>query len=225
MLENVVKSNARPLPIILLLDTSGSMEGYRIDALNSAVKDMINSFSEEENIRAEIQVAIITFGAEVKMHTDITSVRNIVWSDLTATGMTPLGGALDIAKEMIEDREKISSRAYKPTVIVVSDGMPNDNWRQSLEYFKQGRSGKCDRWAMAIGDGSNKELLKEFVNNDDQYVFEASDASQIKKFFRVVTMSTLQLSKTGESKTTSSDFKKMFDIIDEYEDEEDNEEY
>lgn len=224
MLENVVKSNARPLPIILLLDASGSMEGYRIDALNSAVKDMINSFSEEENIRAEIQVSIITFGGEAKLHTDITPAKDIVWSDLVATGMTPLGGALDIAKEMIEDRGKITSRAYKPTVIVVSDGMPNDNWRQSLENFMQGRSGKCDRWAMAIGDASNKELLKEFVNNDDQYVFEASDASQIKKFFRVVTMSTLQTSKTGDSKVISGDFKKMFDIIDEYE-EEDNEDY
>lgn len=227
MLENVVKSNARPLPIILLLDTSGSMDGHRIDALNSAVKDMINSFSEQDSIRAEIQVAIITFGAEVKLHTDLTPARNIHWTDLTAMGMTPLGGALDLAKEIIEDKKKITSRSYRPTVIVVSDGMPNDNWVQSLENFMQGRSGKCDRWAMAIGDGANKELLKKFVNNDDEYVFEASDAYQIKKFFKVVTMSTLQLSKTGNSKAQNDDFKAMFDIIDKYkeEEEEDNEDY
>lgn len=223
MLENIVKSNARPLPIILLLDTSGSMEGHRIDALNSAVKDMISSFAQEDNIRAEIQVAIITFGKEAQLHTDITPAKDIIWSDLTAVGMTPLGGALDIAKEIIEDRKKISPRSYKPTIIVVSDGMPNDNWRQSLENFTQGRSGKCDRWAMSIGNDANKEILKEFVNNDDQYVFEASDASQVKKFFRIVTMSTLQRSKSINPNIVDGNFKNMFDIIDEYE--EDNEEY
>lgn len=220
MLENVVKSNARPLPIILLLDTSGSMEGCRIKALNSAIKDMINSFTEEENIGAETQVAIITFGGEAKLHTDITPAKDIIWSDLTAKGMTSLGGALDIAKEMIEDKERIPSRAYKPTVIVVSDGMPNDNYHQSLENFMKDRSGKCDRWAMAIGDDANKELLKEFVNNEEQYFFEASDVSQIKKFFRVVTISEPQIPKTSNTEATHGKFKEMFDIIDEYEDNE-----
>lgn len=224
MLDEIIRSERKQLPIILLLDTSGSMEGYRIEALNSAVKDMLNSFVEEENIRAEIQVSIITFGGEAKLHTDITPVKDIIWSDLIADGLTPMGDALDIAKEMIEDRKKIK---IAPNVVVVSDGMPNDKdeWYKSLENFMEGRSRKCTRWAMAIGDGANKELLKEFVSDDDKYVFEASDASQIKKFFKVVTMSTLQRSKTGNSKVVSGDFKKMFDIIDEYEDEEDNEDY
>lgn len=222
MLDEIIRSERKQLPVILLLDTSGSMEGYRIEALNSAVKDMLNSFLEEENTRAEIQVSIITFGGEAKLHTDITPVKDIIWSDLIAAGLTPLGGALDIAKEMIEDRKKIK---IAPNVVVVSDGMPNDDWHKSLENFMQGRSRKCTRWAMAIGDGANKELLKEFVSDNDKYVFEASDAFQIKKFFKVVTMSTLQRSKTGNSKVVSCDFKKMFDIIDEYEDEEDNEDY
>ena len=37
-------AKARPLPVILLLDRSGSMSGEKISTLNSAVNDMIQSF-------------------------------------------------------------------------------------------------------------------------------------------------------------------------------------
>ncbi|HCA19477.1 MAG TPA: hypothetical protein DEO40_02225, partial [Treponema sp.] len=36
-------AKARPLPVILLLDRSGSMSGEKISTLNSAVNEMIQS--------------------------------------------------------------------------------------------------------------------------------------------------------------------------------------
>lgn len=54
---------ARPLPIIVLADTSGSMAvDGKIEALNKGLKDMVQSFSKESRLRAEIQVSVITFG-------------------------------------------------------------------------------------------------------------------------------------------------------------------
>ncbi|MGI0737956.1 vWA domain-containing protein, partial [Pseudomonas aeruginosa] len=56
---------ARPLPIIVLADTSGSMSvDGKIEALNKSLKDMISSFAGESRLRAELQVSLITFGSQ-----------------------------------------------------------------------------------------------------------------------------------------------------------------
>jgi uncharacterized protein YegL len=95
---------------------------------------------------------------------------------MNARGNTPLGAALNITKKMIEDKEQIPSRAYRPTVVLVSDGDPNDAWQEPLQRFMtEGRSAKCYRMAMGIGAGSagrSYEILKSFVSNGEQ-VFSA----------------------------------------------------
>lgn len=53
----------RPLPVIILADTSGSMSiDGKMEALNLALKDMLISFGKESHLNAVIQVAIIAFG-------------------------------------------------------------------------------------------------------------------------------------------------------------------
>ena len=60
-LNDFVVNTPRPLPVILLCDTSGSMSvDGKIEALNEAVRQMINTFAQESRIRAEIQVGLIT---------------------------------------------------------------------------------------------------------------------------------------------------------------------
>lgn len=39
---------AKPLPVILLLDVSGSMSGEKIRNVNDAVRDMLDTFSDTE---------------------------------------------------------------------------------------------------------------------------------------------------------------------------------
>ena len=99
MLKEFVKQEARPLPVLLLLDVSGSMDGEKKDSLNQAVKEMVKDFGNEESTKTEIHLAIVTFGGEARLHTDLMSVKNIEYKDIVANGYTPLGGALDIAKE------------------------------------------------------------------------------------------------------------------------------
>jgi uncharacterized protein YegL len=140
---------AKPLPVVLLLDVSGSMSGDKIHNLNEAVKDMLTTFRDTENGETEIWVAVITFGAEVRLHQALTSAGNVHWHDLSAGGGTPLGTAFKMAKAMIEDKNVVPSRAYRPTVVLVSDGRPGDSWESPLQAFiSDGRSAKCDRMAM-----------------------------------------------------------------------------
>jgi len=196
-LNDFVKQEARPLPVILLLDVSGSMHGDPINSLNQSLKEMISTFADEEDVRAEINVAVITFGGEAKLHTPYRPARAIEWTDMSATGYTPLGGALDIAKNMIEDKTLISGRAYRPTVVLVSDGAPNDSgWESKMDDFiNNGRSKKADRMALAIGSGADENMLKRFLNDPEKVVYHAEDALKIKQFFKFVTDTTSHRSK------------------------------
>jgi len=181
---------AKPLPVILLLDVSSSMSGEKIHNVNDAVRDLLNTFSDTENGETEIHVAIITFGSQVKLHQPLASASTIHWQALSADGMTPLGTALQMAKAMIEDKDAVPSRAYRPTVVLVSDGGPNDAWEKPLNAFiSDGRSAKCDRMAMAIGADADEAVLGKFIEGTPNCLFYAENAKQLRDFFKFVTMS------------------------------------
>ena len=189
---NFTVAKAKPLPVVLLLDVSSSMGGESIKKLNIAVKEMISDFASAEKNEVEILVSIITFGAKVLLHTPYTSAKDIEWQDLTVSGSTPMGTAFSMAKAMIEDKETTPSRAYRPTIVLVSDGEPDrdDPWQQSLRALvNDGRSNKCDRMAMAIGTSASNTVLNEFISGTENKVFTAQDASQIQEFFKFLTMS------------------------------------
>jgi uncharacterized protein YegL len=188
-------AKAKPLPVVLLLDTSSSMraggEQSKIAELDSAVHEMIKDFAHEEQLETEIQVSVITFGYEgVKLALPYTNASKVEMEKLVAEGNTPMGGALRMAKAMIEDKETTPSRAYRPLVILCSDGAPNDDWQEPMDQFiKEGRSSKCDRMAMAIGRDANEAVLKRFIEGTENPLFYAKDASSMHKFFKFVTMS------------------------------------
>ena len=187
---NFTVAKAKPLPVVLLLDVSSSMGGESIKKLNIAVKEMISDFASAEKNEVEILVSIITFGAKVLLHTPYTSAKDIEWQDLTVSGSTTMGTAFSMAKAMIEDKETTPSRAYRPTIVLVSDGEPTDSWQQPLRALvNDGRSNKCDRMAMAIGGAASNTVLNEFISGTENKVFTAQDASQIQEFFKFVTMS------------------------------------
>lgn len=184
---------ARPLPVIVLADTSGSMSvNGKIEALNRGLQDMLSTFAGESRLRAEIQVSVITFGGnKASVNLELTPAHSIeAFNPLIAAGATPLGGALRLAFELIEDRERISSRAYKPVVVLVSDGYPTDDWRAEFEALKNGeRSAKATKLAMAIGADADYAMLTNFANDPEAPVFKAENARDIHRFFKAVTMS------------------------------------
>ena len=188
--EKFITPAARPLPVILLADTSGSMgEGGKIAAMNQAVRDMLAAFSSSDDLRAEIHVAIITFGGEARVHTPLQPASAVQWSDMHAGGGTPMGPAMALAADLIEDREQLPARAYRPTVVLVSDGQPTGEWEQGLDRLThQGRAQKADRMALAIGGDADVEMLRRFLGDEQKRVFVAADARRIRDFFAYMTM-------------------------------------
>lgn len=203
-------TQARPLPIVLLLDCSGSMSGEKISSLNQAVRKMLNTLSKEESRISEFLITIITFGGGAQVAIPPTSASQITYMDLLAGGGTPLGDALILAKDVIEDKATTPSRAFRPLMVLVSDGVPTDIWESKLDdLILNGRSSKCDRMAMGIGpeayEGPGRATLEKFVAGTDHKVFEADEAEKIQSFFKLVTMSTVSRSKSVDPNAVPKD--------------------
>lgn len=194
-LTSVSLPSPRPLPVILLLDGSGSMsQNDKITSLNNAVGEMIQSFAQLDSNQTEIHIALIVFnGDTARLQQDLQPAQAFTYQPLVAAGRTPMGSAFDSVCSLIEDQSKVPSRAYAPTLVLVSDGEPTDEWKPSLEKLLQSsRAAKAQRFALAIGEDANIEMLKAFVSHPEKRVFKAAEASQIHHFFHQVTMSVTQ---------------------------------
>lgn len=197
-----VKPEGRGLPVFLLLDVSGSMAGQKIDTVNVALKEMIESFRSIDNPKGIIELALITFGGD--RSEIIRPLSKIGPNDsyhLNASGNTPMGMAFDKVVEMIEDYDVVSARSYAPTIVLISDGNPTDyyaegktieeimQWDRIVKVHKSPRTSKAMRLAMGIGDDLNINVLKAFIGDESRPVIRARDNATISKFFEWVTMS------------------------------------
>ena len=202
-LNSYVAREPRPLPIFILADTSGSMRGEKINELNLALREMLIALNEADDIRGKFQLSVIAFGGEVRLVQPLQDIAGLSLSELTAAGNTPMGQAFETVQEMIEDREIVTSRAYTPTIVLISDGITTDcseemyrrknyfDWEPLKSLHSGERSAKCQRLALGIGDDADTEMLKAFIDNPEVPVIKTKDASGIAKFFRWVTMSTV----------------------------------
>lgn len=191
-LKKYAVATPRPLPVIVLADTSGSMgENGKIEALNAAMKDMVSTFAKESRLRAEIQVGLITFGGNAQMHLPLVAAHGVAgFSEFKADGVTPMGAAFDLARQLLEDKDRIPSRAYRPVLILLSDGQPTDDWEAPFKSLCDSeRAQKATRLAMAIGPDADEAMLKDFANDVEAPIFKAHNARDIHRFFRAVTMS------------------------------------
>ena len=135
--DKVTLDDPRPLPVILLVDTSDSMsEENRIGVCDESIRSMLREFAQLDRTTGAIQIAVITFGGQARIHQPLTPVRQIEWTDMEPSGLTPIGGALRLAGQILEDREQVPTRAYEPTLVLVSDGLPTDDYEDELPDFR-----------------------------------------------------------------------------------------
>ena len=75
--------------MFVLADTSGSMgPDGKIDALNLAIRDLIESLSDEQDARGVVHIGVITFGQELaRLHTPLAPADTIPWTDVFAQGV------------------------------------------------------------------------------------------------------------------------------------------
>ncbi len=224
-LRDVVIKEARPLPVLLLVDNSGSMANEKINTVNVAIKEMIAEFSAIKNAKGKISIGVITFGNTVELVQTIDKIENVNIPEFTAAGKTWMGQAIDMAVDMLEDRDQVPERAYTPTIILLSDGLPSDcpgkmdpqnydfsQWEPLQRLHSSERLKKCPKLALGIGEGTNYQMLNAFINNPEIPVIRANDLATITKFFQWVTYSISKRSvSSNPNEAVLEDPKQRFD--------------
>lgn len=225
-LDDLVIKEPRPLPVFIMVDTSGSMVGVKMDKINVALHEMISTLSKIENAKGKIKVAIITFGGEAKVIQPLRNIEEVKLEPLSASGKTPMGGAIDLTIKLLEDIEVVSKRAYTPMIVLLSDGLPTDlpkgNKREEFDYYNwdplsrlrlSSRGSKSIKMALGIGDDADYKMLKTFIDNRKIPVVKANDVSIISKFFKWVTISVSQRSVSANPGTAADiPFEAEFDL-------------
>jgi uncharacterized protein YegL len=77
----------------------------KIETLNRSLREMIAAFSNEDDLRAEVHIGVIAFGgSKAEAKHPLAPASKLAWDDLKASGKTPLGSALALASNWLEDK-------------------------------------------------------------------------------------------------------------------------
>ncbi len=189
--------------IYLLIDSSGSMDGEKIESVNYAIPDVLDSIKQlnDDNPEAEIKVAIMTFATDWNWVTPIPQKPEdlkISWSDLKASGCTSLGKACDELDRVMHRVESggfhdDSAGALKPGVIFITDGMPTDNYQSALDKLKKNHwFSRAFKYCLACGDDfeseENQEVFVDLVGNKELiHLISDDNAMKLGDYIKVVT--------------------------------------
>jgi uncharacterized protein YegL len=124
----------------LLLDTSLSMKGEPIQALNAGLQAFQADILEDGLARQRVEIAILTFGGVVTPVQEFASANSFVAPALAAGGNTPMGEAILESVRMVKNRKQEYKDHgipyYQPWVFMITDGAPTDEWRQAADLVR-----------------------------------------------------------------------------------------
>jgi hypothetical protein len=78
-------------PCVLVLDTSASMAGAKLQELQRGLTQLKDELSADPLARKRVELAVITFGGSVRLHGDFATVDAFEPPLLRADGLTPMG--------------------------------------------------------------------------------------------------------------------------------------
>ncbi len=135
-------------------------------------------------------------------------VEDFEWNDLEATGLTSLGAAYqELLKKLSQTTGFMqeANASCAPVMILFSDGVPTDDAKHGIEHLKENNWYKAAiKIAVAIGDDANKDVLKEFVNNNSEAVLTVHNVNDLKKMIYLVSVTASQVASKGVSVGTDA---------------------
>jgi uncharacterized protein YegL len=188
---------------ILVLDTSGSMQGEPINELNQGVVQFIEEVKGDELAQYSVEIGVVTAGPDVHPQLQITPAHLIESANsFEAAGGTPLGEAVNMALNMLDARKAEYKNKgvpyYQPWLVIISDGAPTDPW-QSAAARAQSMANDRKLVAMPVGvSGADLNILSQFSNRPAK----ALAGLKFKEFFSWLSASMARVSVSGSTTAT-----------------------
>ena len=157
-------------PCILLLDTSGSMQGRPLDELNAGLALYRDELAADALASKRVEVAVVAFGGRVQTVQDFATADSFFPPKLQANGDTPMGSAIVQALEMLQQRKEIYRQNgvlfYRPWVFLITDGGPTDAWQVAAERVQRGERDKAFSFFAVGVEGANMEILSKISTRE-----------------------------------------------------------
>ncbi len=153
------------VPCVLIVDTSTSMQGQRIDELNAGLKVYKEELLADPLAAKRVEVAIVSFGGKVTRVVDFVTAAHFEPPTLQVQGNTPMGEAINVALDMIDERKKTYREQgvayYRPWAFLITDGEPNDSWKPAADRVHAGEKQKSFSFFAVGVQGANMQILEE----------------------------------------------------------------
>lgn len=154
------------LPVVILLDTSGSMKGESIRLLNEAMAKFRDEVMCVPETRARMDIAVIAYNSTPELVTNFTDLDSWQPTTLTAGGCTDTAEAMQLAMDCIDEYRGRQSEAgiqvYRPILVHISDGAST-----SSEEDTQRALDRVHARMRATG-GTNKLKMWNFSTCDNE---------------------------------------------------------
>ena len=161
-------------PVVLLLDCSSSMAGSPITELEAAVGQFYREMASDPIASMSVEIGVVTFGDSIKKLRDFEAVADTLAKPLphlVASGNTPMGAAIRLAVDEVKQRRAFYKcqgfSAYKPWIVLMTDGQPNDDW-QNPAMTARGMADRGELTFIGVGIGTSVDMttLSQIVPPD-----------------------------------------------------------
>lgn len=180
----------------MLIDTSGSMKGAPIDAVNKGLVVLVDALKQDPDMIEKAYLSILAFDRDVKEVLPLTGVDDLdeipalVTPDYSPTHM---GKALEVLidkvnHDVIRNNEG-SAGDYKPLLFVITDGKPSDLEQYKLMTRKIKECKFAIIVACAAGPKAKIEPLKLLTDEKKICVLSNMDEKSFANFFICVSQS------------------------------------
>jgi len=197
----------RRLLAYFLLDTSGSMRGEPIQALNNGFNGLVNMLRTDPQAMDSLHISVITFASKVENLIPLVDLASYQPVEIECqSAATHTGLALESLYKLV-NRDLIKGTTerkgdWKPLLFIFTDGKPSDlqKYREFVPKIKALDFGIIV--GCAAGPKAEVSFLQELT--DTVVKLDTTDANTLTTFFKWVSSSIEMGSKsqgTGETMT------------------------
>ena len=183
---NVWYYTKRPTNVYLVVDTSGSMSGEKMDRTRAALQSFVAQIQGDRD-----KVGIVEFGSGIKRFEELQSLNDEGRSRMTSiiAGMEADGytALLDAVWQAQDDLQTLADTDAINAIVVMTDGQENDSSRDmnDLRRAFQDASTPVVVFTIAFGSDADDALLQELARVGGGQ-FRRADETDIEELYRIL---------------------------------------
>ena len=180
----------RRLPVYILLDTSGSMRGEPIHAVNNSMQVLLSTLRQDPHALDTVHISLITFDLEARVMQELTPLDEFPPVDLKTpnSGPTFLGEALKMVGQKVKTEVKTGGEDGKgdwaPLLFVMTDGKPSDTQTFNEQVSAITNAGFATIVGCGAGPSADVTALKRFCTS--VAMLDTLDGRGFEQFFKWV---------------------------------------